>query len=302
MYTAALVIFCKKGPLMMRSWILLGLILAACSTTTMRDGAPTVQIVQPTATVVPAIPTAQPTLEAESIVPNIAYQYHPRTQLLERITDATTQQVSQGVTAQQVVANHDHTTLAIRTTDDTTMLHNVATGLAIGPFDACDSMVWAPDAPTLWCMRFGHVYAIDGANQTDQLSITAADDSYWAALTQHPFTQAYWMHVIGGAESKLCQFNTETRIVEGACLSVGQLPRWSPDGQLVASIVHQRLVIHQANDQLVADIGLGDMQVIQIVWLNTTQLAINTSSRSYRYQINDARISLQASDVVIVGR
>lgn len=286
----------------MRSWILIGLILAACNTTTMRDGTPTVQVVPPTTTVIPAIPTAQPTPEAESAAPNITYQYHSRLQLLERITDATTQQVSQGFSAQQVVANQAHTTLAIRTTDDTTMLHNVATSLAIGPFDACDSMVWAPDATTLWCMRFGHVYTIDGANQTDQLSITAADDTYWAALTQHPITQAYWMQVIGDAESKLCQFNTNTRTVENACLTVGQLPRWSPDGQLVASVVTQRLQITQDDGTQIASVGLGDMQVIQIVWVNTTQIAINTPSRSYRYQINDARISLQASDVVIVGR
>lgn len=286
----------------MRSWILIGLILAACNTTTMPDVPVNTPVAQPTITVVPATPTIEPIPDTASAEPTITYQYHPRTQLLEQITGTKIQQISQGVTAQQVVANHDHTALAIRTDDDTTMLFDVATSQTIGPFDACDSMTWSADTTTLWCMRFGHVYTIDGVNQTDQLSIAATDDSYWAALTLHPTTQIYWMQVIRNNESQLCQFNMVTRAVENACLTVGQLPRWSPDGQLVASIANQRLNIRQANDQLVADVGIGDMQVIQLTWIDDSQLALNTSTRSYRYQINDARMSLQASDVVIVGR
>jgi hypothetical protein len=285
----------------MRSWILIGVLLAACSTTTKPDVPPT-PVAQPTVTGAPTTQTVQPIPDTGSATPNIIYQYYPRTQLLERVTDTAVQQVSQGVAAQQVVANQEHTKLAIRTTDDTTMLRDVATSQTIGPFDACDSMTWSPDATTLWCMRFGHVYAIDTNAQTDQLTLAATDNIYWAELTQHPITQAYWMQVIGDAESKLCQFNTGTRAVENACMTVGQLPRWSPDGQLLASIVNQRLIITQVDGTQIASVGLGDMQVTQLVWHDTTHVVINTPTQSYRYQINDARISLQASDIVIVGR
>ncbi|MFZ9856767.1 MAG: hypothetical protein ACO3F2_00360 [Roseiflexaceae bacterium] len=286
----------------MRSWILIGLILAACSTSTIPDGAPTAQIVQPNATVTHTRPIIQPTNEVVFNTPNTTYQYHPSTQFLERVTDGAMTFVSQTISAQQVVANQDHTKLAIRTMDDTTMILDITTAQSIGPFDACDSMTWAGDTTTLWCMRFGHVYTIDGISQIDQLSLAATGDVYWAELTKHPPTQAYWMQVIGNIESKLCQFNPTTRTLENACLTVGQMPRWSPDGQMVASIVHQRLQITQHDGTQLISVGIGDMQVVQLVWVNTAQLAINTPRRSYRYQINDARISLQASDIIVVGR
>jgi hypothetical protein len=285
----------------MRSWILIGVLLAACSTTTKPDVPPT-PVAQPTVTGAPTTQTVQPTPDAGSATPNITYQYHPRTQLLERVTDTAVQPVSQDILVQQAVANHDHTKLAIRTLDDTTMLRDVATNLAIGPFDACDSMTWAPDTTTLWCMRFGHVYAIDTNDQTDLLTLAATDGVYWAELTRHPVTQDYWMVVVGDDESKLCQFSVDTRTVENACLTTGQQPRWSPDGQLLASIDDQRLIITQVDGTQIASVGLGDMQVTQLVWHDTTHVVINTPTQSYRYQINDARISLQASDVVIVGR
>lgn len=285
----------------MRYWILIGLILAACSASSVVSPAPpTVTMTQPTAATTPA--ALQPTSAPIVNTPNIYYQYAPTTQSLERVTDTTTQSVAQSIPVAMVVANQAHTTLAIRTQNDTTLIVDVATTQQFGPFDACDSMTWAPDNATLWCMRFGYVYAIDPATQTDQLSIVATDDAYWAELTQHPVTRDYWMLVAEGTQNKLCQFNTMTQTLGTDCIDAGQLPRWSPNGQFIAAIVDQRMIITDANAQQIASIGLGDMAVTQLTWIDDTQLALNTLTQRYRYQINDARISLQASDVLIVGR
>jgi hypothetical protein len=285
----------------MRSWILIGLILAACTPSTPAPVVtPTQTIVPPT--IVASTPTVLPTRTPVARTPNVFYQYAPATQSLKRVTDTTTQSVAQSIPAAMVVANQAHTTLAIRTQNDTTLIVNVATAQQFGPFDACDSMTWAPDNTTLWCMRFGYVYAIDPATQTDQLSIAPTDTTYWAGLTQHPVTQDYWMLVAEGTQNKLCQFNTTTQTLGTECLDAGQLPRWSPDGQLIASIIDRQLVITDGNNRVVANVGLGDMVVTQLTWTDATQLAITTPTRGYGYKINDARISLQASDVLIVGR
>jgi hypothetical protein len=295
--------FANKGPLTMRSWILIGAILAACSTTTTKSEAtPTLAIVPPTVTVAPSPPTPPPTSIPESRLPNVYYQYHPNTQLLEQVTDTAIQPIGQALPARIVVANQDHTVLAIRTLDNTTVLIDVTTAQQSGPFDACDSMAWAPDNTTLWCMRFGYIYSIDATSQTDQLSIATTDDTYWAELIQHPVTNDYWIVVSHDNNSQLCQFNTANRMVSTTCINAEQMPRWSPDGQWLASIADQHLLISESDGSLIARVGLGDVDVLQITWINTTQIAINTSIQRYRYQINDARISLQASDVVIVGR
>lgn len=285
----------------MRYWMLIGLILAACSAATVVPPAPpTVTVAQPTVVTMPATP--QPTSAPIINTPNIYYQYQQATQLLARISDAVITPIAQTIPAQQVMANSTHTVVAIGTQDATTVIVDVATGQQSGPFDACDSMTWAPDDTTLWCMRFGSVYAIDPASQTDQLSIAPTDDIYWAELTQHPVTRDYWMLVAEGTQNKLCQFNTTTQTLGTDCIDAGQMPRWSRDGQLIASIVDRQLVITDANNRVIANVGLGDMVVTQLTWTDTTQLAITTPTRGYGYQINDARISLQASGVLIVGR
>ena len=286
----------------MRSWILIGAILAACSTTTTMSEATSTLAIVPTVTVAPSSPTPPPTSIPESRLPNVYYQYHSNTQLLEQVTDTVIQSIGQAIPARIVVANQDHTTLAIRTLDDTTVLIDVTTAQQSGPFDACDSMTWAADNTTLWCMRFGYIYSIDATTQTDQLSIATTDDTYWAELIQHPVTNDYWIVVSHDNKSKLCQFDTVNRMVSTTCINAEQMPRWSPDGQLLASIADQHLVITEADGSQIARVGLGDVDVLQLTWINTTQIAINTPMQRYRYQINDARISLQASDVVIVGR
>jgi hypothetical protein len=267
----------------------------------MSEATSTLAIV-PTVTVAPSSPTPPPTSIPESRLPNVYYQYHSNTQLLEQVTDTVIQSIGQAIPARIVVANQDHTTLAIRTLDDTTVLIDVTTAQQSGPFDACDSMTWAADNTTLWCMRFGYIYSIDATTQTDQLSIATTDDTYWAELIQHPVTNDYWIVVSHDNKSNLCQFDTVNRMVSTTCINAEQMPRWSPDGQLLASIADQHLVITEADGSQIARVGLGDVDVLQLTWINTTQIAINTPMQRYRYQINDARISLQASDVVIVGR
>lgn len=285
----------------MRYWMLIGLLLAACSSSTVVPPAqPTLTMTQPTVVTTPAV--LQPTSTPIVTTSNIYYQYQPITQLLERISDADAAPITQTILAQQVVANSPHTLVAIGTQDATTVIVDVTTAQQSGPFDACDSMTWAPDDTTLWCMRFGYVFAINPTTQTDHLSIAPTDNTYWAELTQHPITQDYWMLVTENTRNQLCQFNTTTQILDTDCIDAGQMPRWSPDGQLIASIVDHQLLITDTNSQLLASVGLGDTVVTQLTWTDATQLAINTPSRHYRYQINDARISLQASDVLIVGR
>lgn len=291
----------KKDKTPMRYWILIGMLLAACSSSTVAPPTrATPTMTQPTVVTTPA--GLQPTSAPIINTPNIYYQYQPEPQLLERISNAVITPIAQTIPVQQVMANSTHTVVAIGTQDATTVIVDVATGQQSGPFDACDSMIWATDDTTLWCMRFGSVYAIDPATQTDQLSITPTDDIYWAELTRHPVTQDYWMLIAEGTQNKLCQFDTTTQTLGTECLDAGQMPRWSPDGELIASIVDQQLLITDINATPIARVGLGDTVVTQLTWTDATQLAINTPSRHYRYQINDARISLQASDVLIVGR
>lgn len=288
----------------MRIWLLLALLLTSCNSSVTPNRTPsqptlTAAVTRETITDVPAAPTHVSDVPR---TPDIVYRAQITTSSLERITNDGAQIVAREIGARMVVANRDHKRLAVRTIDDTTILIDVATAQQYGPFDACDSMTWAVDNATLWCMRFGHLYTIETPTQTDQLSVASTGDTYWAELTQHPVTQDYWMRVVDNTQEKLCQFDTTTQALDTDCISTGQMPRWSPDGQLLASIADQRLVITDANSHMVANVGLGDIAVTQLTWINEAQLAINTHTNHYGYQINDARISLQASDFIIIGR
>ena len=285
----------------MRSWILIGLLLVACSSSTPAPVDTQVERATPT-TIMASTPTVQPTNAPLVRRPNAYYEYSPSTQSLARVSDTVAQPVARTIPVAMVVANHAHTMLAIRTQDDTTIIVDATTSQQFGPFDACDSMTWAPDNAALWCMRFGHIYQIDPAAQTDQLHIVATGDTYWVALTQHPLTNAHWMSLVRNATTQLCRFDAPHQTATTGCIDTGYLPRWSPDGQLIASIVDRRIVITDTNSQHIASAGLGDIGVIQITWIDDTQLALNSRTQRYRYQINDARISVQASETIIVGR
>ena len=286
----------------MHKWLIVVFLLTACtSSTTPTQLAPTITKSAPT-----TIVTTTTFPDAESpiptIVPAILYQYNPSLQYVERINDTNRVRITTGIPAQFVVANHDHSRLAIHTKDDTTMVYDVTSAQTHGPFDTCDSLTWAPDTTTVWCMRLGHLYTIDTTTQTDQLSVTAPNTTQWEILTQHPVTDAYWMLTTQNSTQKLCQYNPITASTTDTCIDAGSMVQWSPDGHLIAFVQHQRLMIHSADGKLDTSVGLGDLTIVQLVWQTNTQLILTTPTHWYTYQINDARISLQAPEVIIVGR
>jgi len=286
----------------MRVWILCGLLFVACSASTVT---PTRQANErtpmPSATMLSGdaiSPSASAT--AVPVVPVVRYLYAPTTNELVQQRDETNQLLTT-IPTQHVVANGTHTMLAIRTRTDETFIYDVSTSQRIGPFDACDSMTWAPDNTTLWCMRFGHLYTID-QQQSDKLSVVAPADTYWAELIQHPTTREYWMLSASPSTNQLCTFNPDTYITSSTCMTAGSQPRWSPDGAFLAYTTDQQVVVRDTRNTVHARAGLGSLTILQMTWIDQRRLILTTPSQVYAFEINDARISLQASEAYVVGR
>ena len=288
----------------MRVWILCCLLFVACSASTVTPARqPDERTPLPAGTAHSITSTAtleSPESTAVPIVPIIRYLYSPTpNELAQQRGDAT--QVLTNIATQHVVANQAHTRLAIRTRTDETFIYDVRLSQLIGPFDACDSMTWAPDDTTLWCMRFGHLFTID-EQQSDQLSIIAPNDTYWAGLIQHPLTREYWMLNASTPEYALCPYNTTTYTTSPTCMSAGTLPQWSPDGAYLAYITDQQLVVRDSNNHVYTRAGLGSLTMLQITWIDQRRLSLITPTHVYAFEITDARISLQASEPYVVGR
>lgn len=285
----------------MRLWILIGLLCVACTTTTTPTATqPTTVAITPTDTISAApepTPQSMPAVE----VPNSYYRFFPATNSIERVTDTTVQTVATGISAHTIVANTDHSMVAIHTSDNTLIVLDVTTAQQYGPFDVCDSMAWAPDNVTLWCIRYGHIYTID-TNQVDQLHITAPDADNWDELIRHPQSNAYWMVISRVNEYQLCQYNPSTHTIAAPCYAAGMRTEWAPDGRAFAYINQQHVCITQVENQQTTCVGLGNLVVNNLVWRDPLHLAINTETRNYSYNIHDARISLQASEYALVGR
>lgn len=284
----------------MRIWMIIGLLLTACTTPNVPvNPAPTAsQRVSPTDE---TLRSAPPTPELTPI-PDISYRYVPSSGHIERITDGNVAHIAQNIAAQVIVANQSHDRLAIRTVDDATIIYDVTSTQQFGPFDACDSMTWAPDTTNLWCLRNGHIYTIATPYQTDQLTIMAPAQQIWNELMLRPRHNAYWMLTMHDAQQQLCQYDHIQYTLTTTCIATGAMIQWAPNGERLAYLAEQRLVVVDASGQTISSVGLGDLIIVHIAWINQTHIALHTPERSYTYQLNDARMSQQASDGMIVGR